>query len=518
MIGLSIGLDLSSLLRANTMKNVSTASAVSAIPDGSLKDGELIFVSSFRDYFALSKVSTNTANGITTLATLSGVGRWERQNFNDQIWGKQAAWYLDPTNGNDEYDGTSATFTSGLTGPIKTCAEFERRIGVRGNVAQLITLNLLGSLPGSDPLRITFAFGAAGGLRIVGKRTTVASGTFTAVTAIAAASNQPQEVTDTAQASWASYVNMRLRITSGTRSGATAWVAKSMGSNKIRTSPFCAWSLATFLSGGALTVVSPVVGDPYTVETLSTIASVVWDFSNAQAGSGNYSNSPVSFEDCALSSPTITLASPGQNAGTVALLLMGCDIPGLSGVGNIFTLEACRVSSSLSGPSIFALDGCLWTTTALAVAGAQIQLGNHTLIQGTRLRIRRGGLVYSASNGFCIMDSTSQGMGVENGGIFRGSGPLYGSGQSAQGIYVASGGQACYTSGSRPTVTGTGGDFELGPAAPATGVRVFDDSTGAWSSTKVPTTYANLAAARPTGFGDYATNPVGGATLCLTEY
>ena len=34
----------------------------------------------------------------------------------------QAAWFIDPQNGSDGYDGTSATFTSGVTGPLKTWA------------------------------------------------------------------------------------------------------------------------------------------------------------------------------------------------------------------------------------------------------------------------------------------------------------------------------------------------------------------------------------------------------------
>jgi hypothetical protein len=522
MFGLTLGLDLDGRLRRATMRTATNAAGVSAISDTNLPDGEIVYAQTFRDYFSLYKSGTDTVNGTTVLATLSGTGRWRRLGIRHPSWALQAAWYIDPVSGNDENGGGSGV-------ALKTLAELDLRIGARSYVNQKTDLFLMSATPASDPLRITSSFGPLGWLRVKGSKTTLASGTITTYTApVRTSPGTPTQITDTAQASWGTYVNKRLRITSGARAGATSWVAKNAGSNTIYTPGWMTWSTASYIVGSAPGVqVTPVAGDPYVVEDLTQLGAIVFDYAVAQNPPlGNSAACAVSFEDVIMPQTTGSWFPMGVSGPPVAsTYLFGCDFRDASGlqgydatVASNIAFVSCR--AAVGGNSVSTeYRACLFPPTTISAAGAFWTLYNDCLLQGGRLRVRRYSLVATSTNGLCVMDSASHGVTVEQCGQLRLGGPLYGSNNALAGLQVNTGALANYASSTsfRPTITGTSGDLQLGSVAPATGVRVFDDTTGAWGASKVATSWANLAAARPGGFGDHVTDPVTGASFGLTE-
>jgi hypothetical protein len=126
-------------------QNVVNIAALTAIN----VDGEADFaerrVLSLHQSFQLDKNSSETVNGISVVATNSGVGRWVRVLSHSPKWTNQVAWAVDSVAGNDENVGD-------LANPLKTMAEFTRRIRVAkyGTGFGPYTIQLLNDVPNTD--------------------------------------------------------------------------------------------------------------------------------------------------------------------------------------------------------------------------------------------------------------------------------------------------------------------------------------------------------------------------------
>lgn len=210
-------------------------------------------------------------------------------------------WFIDATNGSDTNAGTTAATA------LKTNKELKRRIGsgyplLAGAAStaispiQLITVYILSNMPATDPLSLHVTLPANTLLAYVGATSTVSSGTFSAVTAQARATNQATEVTDALQ-TWASHIGKRIRNTTvGANLNQCAIVAKDLGSNVARLSspsnptlPAPSNALDTAAPPDRLFQTTATAGvfssgDTYVIEDLTTVYMDVIDIASSFNG------------------------------------------------------------------------------------------------------------------------------------------------------------------------------------------------------------------------------------------
>lgn len=126
-----------------TISGDSTISATGAITNIALRGQTISATAATNDGYVLTyNLSNNDLEWTATTGTVT-----------NKYW-SQASWFIDPTNGFDGYDGTSQTFTSGTTGPIKTWAELVRRWGTSSpNMRQNTTITFVNSqTDNTDPV------------------------------------------------------------------------------------------------------------------------------------------------------------------------------------------------------------------------------------------------------------------------------------------------------------------------------------------------------------------------------
>ena len=250
--------------------------ALEAFDVSSFEDGTIAWVQTLRTTFAV-ETSAVATDGITVVASTAPGRRWFRAVSPDLSWALQPAWFIDPQNtsghASDENDGAAAGR------PLATNAELFRRW--RKQVLALLQYTVTyvsGAASPSDAADDPFCLdvftrpNSVGGplfLDLFGPAPTVVrSGSFTGVTQINAAANQALEVTDAAMAgSWGPNVGQRARITAGPRAGCVAWVAKDLGGQTARLSPF----VTTPDEGFNTLIEQPQIGDAYDVETLGIV-------------------------------------------------------------------------------------------------------------------------------------------------------------------------------------------------------------------------------------------------------
>lgn len=109
---------------------IANIAALAAIADAPLADGAEVEVATLGQIWKLAKTDVATvADGITVIASADGK-RWKRVLSSVPRWTNQTAWYVNYATGDDEFTGTSATVDGGGVGPLKTVAEFTRRVRV----------------------------------------------------------------------------------------------------------------------------------------------------------------------------------------------------------------------------------------------------------------------------------------------------------------------------------------------------------------------------------------------------
>jgi hypothetical protein len=166
---------------ANGIQSVANVTALQALSVTGFQDGYLVYVQSFLDYFEYrSSTSGLTADSITISTTSAGgTTRFVRKCLSNIGWQIQSAWFINGSTGNDENNGTA----SGT--PLKTWAEFLRRIGNPIRILQATTVTIQANPP-TDTLSLSAASnnGTSGPvLTIVGTPSTVATVTLTSATA-----------------------------------------------------------------------------------------------------------------------------------------------------------------------------------------------------------------------------------------------------------------------------------------------------------------------------------------------
>ena len=167
---------------------------VSALPQGSLLE-LLSFVDQFVVVISASLLAL--ADGITLVAPTapSGDKVYVRRNLGNQKWRRQAAWFIDPSGGDDEATGLA------LGTALKTFSEIRRRVGPNPDIHQYVTVDAAtasgGTLVDGDKIYIDWNFPDGHNVTFVTNLAPVASGTLTSATNRNIDTKVPQFIADT---------------------------------------------------------------------------------------------------------------------------------------------------------------------------------------------------------------------------------------------------------------------------------------------------------------------------------
>lgn len=415
------------------------------------------------------------------------------------------AWWIDPVNGDDQNSGQSAA------NALQTHEELRARLA-RQIIDVEVTVTLLDDFDRDNPIICDFVFGANGGMRYVGSKTltTLATGTFTSVTAIARATNGATIVEDTGLAGdWGALglVNAdtsemrRIRLTSGANVGAVAYACADLGSKTARTSVFgfieknlTGSSDPNFraLNGppGALAADygAPAVGDGYVVESGFVQVEV---FNISPTFAGNFDGFPgditVLVNDIDMVPQfglSLIVDAIRNRTAAPPVNFSGCALGNCAMFAGLMGVDFCRVGGiviDLRG-GIAEFGACVLLGDVNQRPGSECLLFVDTLSQNSDFEVE-GKLVFSPG---ALFDDDANAITILPGGIvitddFFGLGvsAIYGDGNTGFGMEIKSGGQFIYDpvgatpAASNITITGTAGDFEIagggatGWAAPA---------------------------------------------------
>jgi hypothetical protein len=447
---------------ASAPDSVANITELSAIDDSLFTDGTIVGMLSLRDIWQLNRDSDETADGITIIDTNSGSGQWLRKELSDRYWGTRPTWYIDPSSGNDENYGA----TEGLA--LKTLSELARRWKDQF-INQHTTVHILSSLSATDFPHLRFTVNESGFVLFKGTTTTIATGTLTAVTERNPATNQPNEITDTGLSdNWGTlgYVNERIRLTSGSNIGACAWIAKDLGSKEARVS---SWMVDTAVDLESLPWDSmpdnceAAATDDYIIEDLPVVYELMTEISCNSEGAA-YERTRVVFEDLSICPNLDRDATLFIKGDRVSCCLNRCYLGYVEpGPGTCLPLINCTTAnvSMQNNTVVYMMGGFvrLW----LNVGGmSEVAVGNAVLVNGGIYIY--GGKVSLFGGGACIMETGSyNGVELAAGARLITEGfPIFGNCDTGTGVVVKSASAFIYKSTSKPTITGSGGDAEVG--------------------------------------------------------
>jgi hypothetical protein len=246
----------------------------------------------------------------------------------------QAQWYIDAVTGSDTNDGlTPAT-------ALQTHAELECRY--EGNLAlppeeifdgpfgptpiRPVRVTFLTDLPSSDPVGLQTTLGPD----VVFLYS--AAATITRTSNIAAFSNysrtavqKTQTFTDAGFAPGDFLEHVRLRISSGPRAGAVAYLAGDLGAGEVAT---LNWAIPSSAPFPGVTPIVPQDGDEFVVETLVSFTLKGDWLVGRSANSTAFSLVGICFTDLEFSDATpaaVTLIN-GRSAGGLTFQTFGCRV------------------------------------------------------------------------------------------------------------------------------------------------------------------------------------------------
>ena len=535
--------------------SVPNITALSAVPDAPLVEGALYYVETVRSYWRLAKTNTQAPDAITIAVTQSATGRWLRElDVSDQSWLIVNNWYIDATNGNDEFDGQSAAPGVAPAGPLKTHGELARRWGentIRPTQTTVIgtnfycAVNILTSLPATDPVFPTCKIQNNTYLWYRGRAETVLySGSITALTLAAPATNTPTMITDAAIVSWAPYVAKRLRITTaGARNNTVTWIAKDLGALQARVStPSLSSQMGTSTSIPASSGQTPqtlLVGDTFNIEELVTISAGPIFVDINQGGPGASSTGRVVFGEINFRVNGFTPMSVSRSLWFYSCQIMSAiqleaGFPVDNVLNNCLFAIGAYISDGFWQWNSGLFFGTVGSSTGLTAYNCIAILADDVMFQNVGMR----GTTINISSA-SVFDSVASTVNPGGHGVSIGRGPaiagqrngqrntigyaavdvrLWGSGNAGTGVYVNAECALEYTSGvvAGLTVTGTGGDFRLNNKTTA---NVWDQTANAGAGAFLApraTTWANLAATvATTGFGGFAQDVESGARVTM---
>ena len=418
-------------------------------------------------------------------------GQWQRLSQASQEWCSQAAWIIDPINGSDLAPSV-----------IKSWAEFNARTQPQGTLRQNTTVSILSDMSESINWNGFIGLFNTANLDISSPSTSwtqTGGGTITTFTSLVPSTQQNAIVDDTGGA-FTGKEGQRIRITSGASINATAWILKVNSATQIELAGD--FQLLETLANILGSVVTPVAGVTYVTETVPRVGSV------SMLVQGPGTGTVVVPQFTQLTMRDLAIDKIGQAAGGRESTLSVQN----QGGNSQFRMLRCRYKgrgfSTQLGFSV--LLGCLFQNDGSLI------LDNPTLIGGGFLGSAAGGVLLSggvqfggnfiARNPFgataglvsmfrgsqlilptnasvgCFDNSTGPGfsMGVGGGSAFMTavSTHLRGNGNAGFGGVITSGRLVQYGT-TKPIVTGTLGDWQIGGATVAYAAIPFFDTAKA---------------------------------------
>lgn len=391
----------------------------------------------------------------------------------------QTAWYVNPTTGDDDNDGSEES-------PLQTLSEVARRwYGQSINVKTTVYLPAE-DLPDTDKPRWHFHIDEDGAVLLKGTATTVATGTLTSVTQRNTTTGQPNEVTDTNLSdNWGALglVNKRIRLTSGSNIGAVAWVAKDLGSKQARVSSWCVdsevdlddlpWEPNPANCEAAST-------DGYVVESLPTINDMTVDVTVNSKGA-LYETCKFWFEDVRIAPGVDRHVFFHVIGERYTFALNRCDVTNVEPVpGGTMPLTNCMsyIPGLQNNITMYLFGGFVryYLNTGMS---NEVAVGRAALIHGGVWCW--GGKLSMFYGGCCIMETGSYaGIEVSAGGVVVSQDqPIFGDADTGKGVVVNKGSKLLYDT-TKPTITGTGGEANVGGTAKLwSEIPFFDTASGA---------------------------------------
>jgi hypothetical protein len=300
-----------------------------------------VYVGTVGDFFRYVPGSALTPVSNYVVASSDGLGQWLRMGIPNQTFQAATFWAVDPANGNDENTGWGATQAAADLVPLKTIAEWRRRVtgAVFNSRVQIHALSDSTNL--DDSRFYGFSVGASGTAEVVlyGTPIVLFTGTITTYVGMSAAANARWAVTDTAiPTSWTA--SGGVTTTAGSRwirkTGGTthAHLLKDLGSKACQIgTPF---SHNEQPSGGTLvTTLDFTNGDAYEVVKL-----VRW--------------------------PGLTSYSNRAYARLLCLDLTGGHTASSTGAQDQYTLCGFLSLASQATASVIVVDACVYTAGGVA--------------------------------------------------------------------------------------------------------------------------------------------------------
>lgn len=480
---------------AGALHTVSNAAALSAVDTASLKDNAIVMVETFLQPFQLDKLSAATVDGVATVATLSGTGRWLRLAIPVQHWTNQQNWDLDSATGNDENSGLAG---SGF--PVKTMIEINRRLRrVNGNSTYTVNVAAAGMSSSNDAIKFngdqdSSVAAAQTVLLLKGVTTNAVTGTITSCSAPVPATNTGGVFADTS-VTLSSYIGHIITMTSGVANGAVAVIAKDLGGSAVRVHDFY------MPTTGAIAAGFPSPGDTYVIKTLPVVTAF-------NGGQGLRPRSRIVCQD-------LTLSGNNQANAVGDMLFFGCRITGsfqhfnhqlyfTQFYGCSFHLSVLGVLVNIRTPQAVDFFGCTLINCIVEVSN-NASLNIKSLWQNSYIRQPSGNVLIAGGqiniggpNAMFDWPAGVPAIGLKKMARMMiqssaGATGLYGS--SATGTYgveVTEGSTVLVHTSCTPTITGPSGDFQLDGAT--TALQSLDVSTQYGTGTLVAGVSAAITA------------------------
>lgn len=249
-------------------------------------------------------------------------------------------------------------------------------------------------------------------------------------------------------------------MTSGSATGAYAWVAKNNGGTNARTSPFISpWDPTTefpfFFSEESIST-----SNQFVIENLTEIADFTVNLVHSTA-LVNATGARLMFSDLKITS------EDWSSRTSYTIIFNGCDLGRLYATGDLWAISCQFDYTSISNGASVVASGGLFTNGSIVWPVGYFYIESYSLYQSpdtNNCKIYGGSL---ECYGIQVFDSTTAGITVNNGGKAYFGGVAFGSGNISVGIEVGAGSSVIYDS--KPTIVGNNGNSSIGGTTTAWG-------------------------------------------------
>jgi len=523
------GQTFSSLLAPFTGVNNGTTrllKAISATELATLREGDLVYVESVRDYWKWLPNSTIADDGVLVTyckPTVLGIGNgiFERLFICSPDWTFQTDWFFDELNSSglasNENDGSTA-----LT-PILNLGEFNNRHNSntiwRSNTAY--HFRFISNPTSTYIINGFFGINTVWYFQNITDRTGILpalySGVVDVLDTLNPATNIPWAITSNGLAvNWTGLIDKRIRLTSGASINAYSWpTLQTATPKKARCAefliPVASFAVSPFV-GPATTTAGPTVGDTFVVEDLRTIPRIEINLHSAPGN--NPSTSKVVIESLAVTtlvlSPSCGLYIDGSQVGTNIVR------------GAATSYHQCKITGLLDDGIKNIIGGYNTTVLVLINHLATVSTITRFTIQGDRNLDFVGGGCANSQNAWDftqigIFDSTAAPLRfINRNANWNSASLLYGSGNVGSLFSITPNSIVLSSVGSYAGLTVVPGVslIRTDTTPVRTSVPAFDQTTGLYTAPRLLSA-ANLQATVVAGGFNYNyTDPVSGGGIC----